>query len=391
MRILFFSSIFPRPWAPNRGIYCFHLCKAFQDLGHEVKVISPCSWLERKTQPADADALPGLETLSVDYPRYFYPPGLLRSVYGAFMWAGVKRTVRRAVASAPPDLVISYWAHPDGAVAARIGREVGVPSSLIVGGSDVMVLPHQSRLRRRRVIAALRSADAVFAVCGSIRQRILQLGIPAEKVHVGLRGIDTDLFQPGDTNEARQHLNIPAGGAMLLFVGNLVAVKGLEVLLDACSILHKQNTRFQLYLIGEGPSRTSLEKHATRLGLAEVVRFLGPVSQHHLPNWYRAADLTVLSSHSEGIPNVLRESLACGTPFVATDVGGIREITVNDCNRLVPPGNPTALAQAIKASLNAPRPAPGSLHVAASWKTSAQRLIDRSGVLASVRVEDTEG
>jgi glycosyltransferase involved in cell wall biosynthesis len=75
------------------------------------------------------------------------------------------------------------------------------------------------------------------------------------------------------------------------------------------------------------------------------------VPHDQLPDWYGAADLTVLSSHSEGIPNVLRESLACGTPYVATRVGGVAELSEDPAVRLVPPGDPAALAGAIRASL----------------------------------------
>lgn len=375
MRILFFSSIFPRPWAPNRGIYCFHLCKAFRDLGHQVKVISPSSWLERHSQPAHADALPELQTLDVEYPRYFYPPGFLRSAYGAFMWAGVKRTVRRAVADAAPDLVISYWAHPDGAVAGRIARDARAPSAVIVGGSDVLVLPRESQFRRRRIVAALESSDAVLAVSESLSAAVISLGIAPEKVHVEYQGIDTAHFHPGNSTEERKTLGIEPDIPMLLFVGNLVPVKAVDTLLDACALLSR-SVSFQLYVLGDGPCRRSLREQARRLGLSERVRFHGPVPQRDLPSWYRAADLTVLSSLSEGIPNVLRESLACGTPFVATDVGGIREITANPWNRLVPSQNPSALFDAIRASLKSPKPTPESLAVTVSWRQSAEQMLN---------------
>jgi glycosyltransferase involved in cell wall biosynthesis len=103
---------------------------------------------------------------------------------------------------------------------------------------------------------------------------------------------------------------------------------------------------------------------------------VGAVPQRQLPDWYRAADLTVLSSHSEGIPNVLRESLACGTPFVATRVGGTSEVATHPSCRLVPPGNPSDLATAIIASLDDPRPDPENLSATGTWKQSAQRLLE---------------
>ena len=104
---------------------------------------------------------------------------------------------------------------------------------------------------------------------------------------------------------------------------------------------------------------------------------MGPKLHDELPDWYRAADLTVLPSRSEGLPNVLRESLACGTPFVASDVGGICEIGDETCSILVPPEDPEALAEAIEQGLcrwgSAGRPgiAPRFL----TWSESAESLL----------------
>jgi peptidoglycan/xylan/chitin deacetylase (PgdA/CDA1 family) len=132
----------------------------------------------------------------------------------------------------------------------------------------------------------------------------------------------------------------------------MVPVKGLDVLLHACSTLQSHGTSFKLYLIGNGPLRATLEAQCASLGITDHVRFIGSVPHDQLGSWYRAADCTVLSSHSEGIPNVLRESLACGTPFVATRVGGISEIASGPLNRLVDAGDHSALADAVKSILS---------------------------------------
>ncbi|HSX63702.1 MAG TPA: glycosyltransferase, partial [Pseudoxanthomonas sp.] len=95
------------------------------------------------------------------------------------------------------------------------------------------------------------------------------------------------------------------------------------------------------------------------LGIAEKVSFHGSLPHHTLPAWLRAADLFVLPSRSEGVPNVLLEASACGTPYVASDVGGIPEIAPLGASTLVPPEQPAALADAMLASLQSPpaRPA----------------------------------
>src|SRR5439155_4820704 len=159
------------------------------------------------------------------------------------------------------------------------------------------------------------------------------------------------------------------------WVGRMVPVKGLDVLLEACALLRGRGVGFHLYLVGDGPARRALESASTSRGLSGVVSFLGPRLPEQLPDWYRAADLTVLPSHSEGLPNVLRESLACGTPFVASRVGGIPEIAAESASLLVPAGNALALANAVQQMLSEakdPRPCPS----VSSWADSANSLLD---------------
>jgi glycosyltransferase involved in cell wall biosynthesis len=112
---------------------------------------------------------------------------------------------------------------------------------------------------------------------------------------------------------------------------------------------------------------------------------VGPVDHAQLPDWYRAADLTVLPSHSEGIPNVLLESLACGTPFVATSVGGVPEIA-REPSELVPPGDPEALAAAIGRRLSSGR-ASGEGIAPISWADTASSV---AALVRSLREDNGE-
>jgi glycosyltransferase involved in cell wall biosynthesis len=374
MRILFFSSIFPQPGKPTRGIYCLRLCGGLS-AAHQVKVLSPWSWLDRlRCGRSDRAAPKRLTEMDVEYPCYYYPPGILRSAYDWFMWHSTSRSIRRTLGEFAPDCVISYWAHPDGAVAVRAARAAGVPSLIILGGSDVLLLPHH-RGRRRRVVASLQAADAVVTVSHYLKVKAVELGICPEKVHVVHQGIDRELFCPGDSQEARRRLGISSGNKMLVWVGNLVPVKGLEVLLGVCAALRDRGVVFRLYLIGDGPLRAALESRCRALALSPFVTFVGPRLHSQLPDWYRAADLTVLTSWSEGLPNVLRESLACGTPFVATDVGGVSEIgAMGSFNRLVPAGDVSAAAEAIAQSLRMPKP-PATHFQPLSWPEYAEELL----------------
>jgi glycosyltransferase involved in cell wall biosynthesis len=262
------------------------------------------------------------------------------------MWLSARSSVRATSRSFRPDAVISYWAHPDGEAARRAATEMGAPLVLIVGGSDVLVLG-QEPARRRSILGVLQSADGILAVGNDLRRRVIDLGVSPEKVFIFRRGV-SDRFAPGDKDTARGALGLPLGAPTLLWVGNMVPVKGVHFLLDACARLERGGLPVRLYLVGDGPLREDLEAQAASPELAGRVQFVGSVGHDDLPDWYRAADLTVLPSLSEGVPNVLLESLACGTPFVASRVGGIPDLALEPEKDLVSPSDPAELATAIR-------------------------------------------
>ena len=145
-------------------------------------------------------------------------------------------------------------------------------------------------------------------------------------------GVDLDRFLPGDRAAARAGLGLPADAVVLLFVGRIQPLKAPDVLLRAAArLVHDDpalRERLVVAVVG-GPSGTglaapeSLQHLADELKIRDLVRFAPPVAQDDLPRWYRAADLTVVPSHSESFGLVAVESQACGTPVVAARVGGL--------------------------------------------------------------------
>ena len=364
-----------------RGTFNSAICRALTGVGHAVRVVSPRSWIEvlrtdrhRKHGDSRSAALPG--EFRVTYPCYFYPPKMLRNNYGRFMWLSARSAIERLYREFSPDCVVSYWAHPDGEVGLRAAELAGVPSAVIVGGSDVLLLT-KSLGRRKQVLNVLHGSDAVITVSEGLRQNVIDLGIPAEKVHTVYQGVDAEFLCQGSTQDARQRLGLPLNKNVLLWVGRMVPVKGLEVLLAACSELNRHGMDFQLQFVGGGPLRESVQSEVNQRGLSGSINFAGEVPHDKLPDWYRAADATVISSWSEGLPNVLRESLACGTPFVATDVGSIAEIADANHSLLVPAGDADALANAI-ANMLADKSfrKSASRYCPRSWNDSANSLAE---------------
>jgi glycosyltransferase involved in cell wall biosynthesis len=374
MHLLFLSTTFPDTHDPARGSYNVALCRALA-ARHSVTAIAPRGWQEmfRATlHRRRFAASPAAEGMGIDcrFPTFWYTPGIRHAEHGVALWRSVAPTVKQIHAARPIDAVLSYWAHPDGEAGLRAARFAGVPHAVIVGGSDVLLLP-QRQDRRDAVVRVLRESDAVITVSEGLRTAVIQLGVDPLRVHAIYQGIDADRFHIGDHVAARRRLGVASDRTLLLWVGRMVEVKRLDVLVEACRVLQQQGTDFQLCLAGDGPLRTAIENSFAEAGLQDRVRFLGSIRHEHLPEWYRAADAVVMSSRSEGLPNVLRESLACGTPFASTDVGSIGEIADPAWSRLAPPDDPNGLAQAITEVLSAQCQAGAARYRARTWNACA--------------------
>lgn len=349
MRILFVTGNFPNRLEPTRGTFNDHTARSLART-HEVVVVAPISWRDQWRLRGSGPEVPRLDTrdgLRVHHPVHVYPPGVLRSTYEWFLWQSIRRTIRRELSRFRPDVVLGFWVHPDGGTAVRIAQSCGVPGIVMAGGSDVLVLGQDSR-RRRCISRVLHRADSVVCVSHHLKRAVEELGTPASRVHVVDNGVDPSVFAPGSRADARRRLGLDTDSPILLWVGRMVPVKGLDVLLDAFAASRPDETSARLCLVGDGPLRQLLLDRATMLGIQSRVRLVGSVAHRELAEWFRAANATILPSWSEGSPNVLLESIACGTPFIASDVGGVSEIADAALDRLVPPGDVAALSVAIR-------------------------------------------
>ena len=396
MRILFISTIFPHPANPVCGTFNLEICRALA-LQHEVHVIAPRSWIEnarsrsrlRTTKSELKDWSEESLGMKVTHPTYYYPPKVLRRYYGSFMWHSVRGEIKRVQKEFSPDCVVSYWAHPDGEVGLLAAREAGVPAAVIVGGSDVLILT-ENPARRRRVLRVLHDSEAVVTISDGLRNRVIDLGVSPDRAHTVYQGVNPEVFFVGEKYETRRRLGLPLDRKILIWVGRIVPIKGLDTLVDTCSKMKQSNVDFDLYLVGDGPGREELESHIGNRGLSDSIHCVGPVEHRELSDWYRAADLMVMSSVSEGLPNVLRESLACGTGFVATDVGSISEIADPRYSMLVPPRDSNAMAMAIEAALLSNLSDAARNYVPRTWKNTANTLEKLLQDLGSEKRSDVE-
>jgi glycosyltransferase involved in cell wall biosynthesis len=238
-------------------------------------------------------------------------------------------------------------------------------------------------------------ADQFVVLSGAFKRTLVEsYFVPPWKIHVVPPGVDLERFFPGDTAEARAALGIDCRAWVAVAARRLVPRMGLDVLLQAWADLGGRIPNSLLLIVGEGPMRTSLEEQARRLGLRSRVRFLGRVSDTDLRTCYQAANISIVPSLAlEGFGLVVVEALACGTPVVATDVGGLPEALAElDPSLIIPTGDPETLANRLEEGYNGRRPLPTRQECrrhaeSFSWEYAVERTLQvyRQAAGSSIR------
>ncbi len=179
---------------------------------------------------------------------------------------------------------------------------------------------------------------------------VLGLGADPEKIELLYNGVDLERFKPltGVKDAVREKLGVSKNAGVVVTVRRLVYKNGVDTLIDSAKIAIKKNPKLVFLVVGEGPDFAEVKARIEQLGIRSNFRLTGFVSDEDLPLYYNAADFFVLPSKSgEGLPLVVLEAMACGLPVVATKVGGVSEVMMEDYGKIVPPDNPDALAEAV--------------------------------------------
>ncbi|MGC2199337.1 MAG: glycosyltransferase [Stellaceae bacterium] len=357
MRILTFTTLYPNLLQPQHGIFVeTRLQKLVASGAVSARVVAPCPWFplasERFGRYAVFARVPREETrrgLQVDHPRYPVLPRIGMSAAPLALFAAVLPFLRRQIRDGQEfDLIDAHYFYPDGVGAVLLGRTLGRPVVVTARGSDLNIIARHA-VPRRWIRWAAQHADGLVAVSGGLKRRLVELGIAASRVCVLRNGVDLTLFRPPDRDRARAVLGFTR--PTLLAVGNLVALKRHGLMVEALTHLPE----FELVIAGEGPERVGIERLARQRGVADRVRLLGRVPQDRLPEIYSAADLLLLASTHEGWPNVLLESMACGTPVLVSPTNGVADIVAApEAGRILSDVEPSALAAAVRDFLAAP-------------------------------------
>lgn len=277
--------------------------------------------------------------------------------------------LRHAEAWPSIDVVAAQFFWPEGPAAVALARKLGAAVSIKARGEDFRYFASCPDTAGT-VLGAAGEADGLLAISAHMRAAMAGFGIDPGRIEVHRSGIDRNLFRLRD--RASDKAALKEAGPLLLSVGNLIARKRHELAIEAVALLPQA----RLIVAGGGPEHEPLVAKARALGVAERVRFFGPVPHELLPVLFSAADCTLHCAVEEGLGNVLIESLACGTPVVTAGAGGAAELIDREAaGRIVAP-DAAAMAAAIEELLGSP-PEPSLVAAAAerfSWERNAEQL-----------------
>ncbi len=333
MRTLLFSTLYPSSVRPLHGIFVeTRLRELLRKGGVQTKVVAPVPWFwSTDVKHGDYAAMartPRHEVhngIEVHHPRFARLPKIGMSTAPLSLAMGARaslNTIRRS--GFDFDVIDAHYFYPDGVAAALLALWFNKPLVVTARGSDVNLIPNY-RVPRLLIRWALGRANASVGVSGALVERLRALGGDDSRLHVMRNGVDLNRFRALPTAAVRAELGIN-GSPVILTVGNLHEHKGQRLTVQAFAQLRQRFPNASLWVVGAGPDKGAIEQDALRLGIADAVHLVGPVPNTELVRWYSAADLSVLASSREGWPNVLLESMACGTPVVASAVGGVAEI-----------------------------------------------------------------
>ncbi len=347
-----FSTLYPSSVRRGHGIFVeTRLRELLRTCDVEARVVAPVPWFFSRNprfgeyaNMARTSLRETLNGIDVLHPRFFVPPKIGMNISPFTLALGALPAfleLRRT--GYDFDLIDSHYLYPDGVAAAILAKMLGVPFAVTARGSDVTLMPGFA-IPRRLIRWAVRRAGACISVSRALADELVSLGAAKASLHVLRNGVDLERFRPMEIKTARANLGWP-DQPTLLAVGNLLENKGHHLSIEAL----RQLPQYRLMIVGKGPERQALESLATRLGVAERVVFAGEIPQSELYRYFSAVDASILASAREGWPNVLLESMACGTPVIATRVWGTPEIVkAPEAGRLAADRSASGLADAVR-------------------------------------------
>jgi glycosyltransferase involved in cell wall biosynthesis len=377
LRVLILSTLFPDASRPNFGIFVERQTRSLTErVDVEVRIVAPLGLppfpLSRLPRYAALAVLPEREDwrgLTVHRPRFVNLPGTGGRFHARAMVSALTPLLTEIRKDFAFDVIAAEFFFPDGPAAVELGRRFGVPVSIKARGSDIHDWGRRPATAPQ-IVAAGQAANGVLAVSEAMRQDMIAMGIPGDRVETITTGVDLIRFAPRDRAAAKAELGVT--GPLVVSLGALIPLKGHDIVIDAVASL----PGVHLWIAGEGGDRKRLETQIARLGLGDRVKLLGSVPPDRVAAALAAADAMALASEREGLANAWLEALASGTPVVIPDIGGARQVVTAPAAGRIVARTPAAFAEALGEIITHPPAAADTRAVAEpfTWAANSAKL-----------------
>lgn len=356
-RVLVLAHTYPNSALPGHGLWVARLTYAALPFAEPI-VISMIPWAPRGLPIPEWQRLRRVppRDFSNGVVAYFprVPGGLLHfthSLDAQLALPVVQKLARQLHAERPFHLIHAHFIYPEGVIAAKIGRELGIPVVITEHANWIPWLDNERRTRTQ-VIDALAVISVVTAVSEATRRTVREVVGDSMRVELLPNVLDESAFvAPGFEQRI---------AGLILFVGVVRRVKGLDVLIRALALLLENQPNAHLRVIGSTLTRSgrrdelAVRNLAATLGIADRIEFIGHLDPRDVSLEMRRAAVLAVPSRRESFSTVTIEALASGTPVVATRCGGPEELIDDSVGRLVPVDDPAAMAAALSEVLRSP-------------------------------------
>ena len=342
IRVLMISTSYPNPLNLNAGIFIHNLVKALVKHNCEIKVFCPIplSFLWKYNECKSIPDTMKYEGIQIHFVRYRRIPSKYGHSISTYLLAkNISNKLLPIIDDFNPNIIHAHWATPSGFVGVYLKKFIKVPIVCNLMGCDINTWPSYDMYSDFLTRKVINKSDRIISVSKSLKRKAETLGKPKCPINVVYMGIDTkDVCYDMRYREIiRKQYNISEQEKIIMFIGNIITSKGIWELLKVFRKIDKENINVKLFLIGSG-KELNRAKHFCKINrINHRVEFIGRVMHKEIGKWLSACDIFVLPSYTEGLPNAVVEAMACRRPVIATQVGGIPEIIVNNKNGILVP------------------------------------------------------
>ena len=331
-KILMLSNIYPHSMG---GYFVHNQVKSLIKAGCQVRVVVPVPYYPKKMRfnskwnvYADIPEKDIIDSIPVYYPRYFRFPGRWFHGLSCFsQYFGIKTIVHEIIKEFKPCILHAHASTAIGYVGLILKKKYDLPLICTLRGSDINLYPFYGRMSMYLTKKLIKEADQLLSVSNALKMAANQIAKSPNEIRVVYNGCDLIVFNKNKNHavEERNRFGIPINDMVLIFVGSVTRSKGIFELINAFIKLNNNNSKLHLMIIGGGSALSEIKEIIHANNIETRVHIFSNQPHDKISIFLNAADILVLPSYAEGLPNVILEAMACGLPVIASKVGGIPE------------------------------------------------------------------